>query len=50
MVLEYTADEIIGVIKRLSKNLAFPRSLEQMIREYMRYAGKVRLQLNGNRY
>lgn len=50
MVLEYSADEIIGILKRLSKNLLFPRSLEEMIRRYMRYAGKVRLQLNGNRY
>ena len=27
IVLEYSAEEIIGVIKRLSKNLIFPRSL-----------------------
>lgn len=50
MVLEYSANEIIGILGRLSKNVTVPRSLEELIRSYMKYAGKVRLQLNGNEY
>jgi hypothetical protein len=50
MVLEYSANEIIGILSRLSKNLILPRSLEEMVRGYMKYAGKVRLQLIGSDY
>lgn len=50
MVLEYSAAEIIGILGRLSKNEVLPRSLQDEIRGYMKYAGKVRLQLKDSQY
>lgn len=50
MVLHYTAEEIIEILKKLTKNLEFPRTLEQEIKTYMKFAGQVKFSLIGSDY
>ena len=48
MVLQYSAQEIIDILKKISKNLEFPLSLHNEICRYMRYAGQVKFSLIGD--
>jgi len=50
MVLHYTAGEIIEILKKLTKNLSFPKTLEDDIISYMKYAGQVKFSLIGSDY
>lgn len=50
MVLHYSATEIIEILKKLSKNLEFPKSLELEIKANMKYAGQVKFSLIGSDY
>jgi hypothetical protein len=50
MVLHYSSEEIIEILKKLSKNSIFPDTLEQEITHYMKYAGQVKFSLFGSDY
>ena len=50
MVLHYSGEEIIEILKMITKNKIFPIILEKEILEYMRYAGEVRFHLIKDNY
>lgn len=50
MILEYTSNEIIAILKKLMKNLKFPSTLEKIVKDYMAMAGRVRMRLKDNFY